>query len=344
MTPVPETASPRPAGSPEAVAGPSDVHVVVGAGGAVGRLVVAHLHAAGVSVRAVTRDGRDVGTPGVESAAADAADSAALTAACRGAVTVYHCVMPAFSRWTEQFPVVTDALVDAAGAAGARLVYADDTWMYGRVSGPMTEDTPWRPVSSRGVLRAWLAERMLHAAASGRLQVSIARAGELYGPGVRSLIAGNVFGFALHGRPVHWIGDPDLPLTPTFVDDFARTVAVLGMQDTSDAAVWHVPHPGRTTGRELAAEACRQAGTRLRLLRYGHRQVRAVGWFVPLVREGAELVYQFEQPFEVDGSRAERTFGLTATPYEDGVRRTLSALRAGGRRRRPDLPYERTPG
>jgi nucleoside-diphosphate-sugar epimerase len=240
--------------------------------------------------------------------------------------------MPAFLRWTEQFPVVTDALVDAAAAAGARLVFADDTWMYGRVPGPMTEDTPWRPVSSSGVLRAWLAERLLHAAASGRLQVSIARAGELYGPGVRSLIAGNVFGSALRGRPVHWIGDPDLPLTPTLVDDFARTVAVLGLQDTADAAVWHVPHPGRTTGRQLAAEACRQAGTRLRLLRYGHRQVRAVGWFVPLVREGAELVYQFEQPFEVDGSRAQSAFGLTPTPYEEGVRRTLAALRA------PDRP------
>ena len=311
-------------------AGPSDVHVVVGAAGAVGRLVVGHLQAAGVRVRAVTRNGRDVGVPGVESVAADATDRAALATACRGAVAVHHCVMPVLTRWTQDFPVVTDALVDAAAAVGARLVFADDTWMYGRVEGAMTEDTPWRPVSSKGVPRAWIAERLLHAAANGRLRVSIARAGELYGPGVRSLIAGNVFGSALRGRPVHWIGDPDLPLTPTYVDDFARTVAVLGLQDTSDAAVWHVPHPGRTTGRELAAEACRQAGTRLRLLRYGHRQVRALGWFVPLAREGAELVYQFEQPFEVDGSRAARTFGLPATPYEEGVRRTLSALRAAG--------------
>jgi nucleoside-diphosphate-sugar epimerase len=171
--------------------------VVVGAGGAVGRLVVAQLHAAGVRVRAVTRNGRDVGTPGVEPVAADATDGVALAAACRGAVAVHHCVMPVLSRWTEEFPVVTDALVDAASAEGARLVYADDTWMYGRVSGAMTEDTPWRPVSTKGVLRAWLAERLLHAAAEGRLRVSIARAGELYGPGVRSVIAGNVFGSAL---------------------------------------------------------------------------------------------------------------------------------------------------
>ncbi len=316
------------AGGPEEDAGRPDLHVVVGAGGVVGRLVVAHLHAAGARVRAVTRDGRDVGTPGAECVAADARDVAGLASVCAGAVSVYHCVMPVLARWTEEFPVVTDALVDAAATVGARLVYADDTWMYGRCDGPMTEDTPWRPVSAKGVLRAWLAERMLHAAARGRLQVSIARAGELYGPAVRSLVAGNVFGSALRGRPVHWVGDPDLPLTPTFVDDFASTVAVLGRQDRSDAAVWHVPHPPATTGRALAAEACRQAGTRLWLLRHGTRQARALGLLVPIVREGAELVYQFEQPFVVDGSRATRAFGLEPTRYEDGVGKTLAALRA----------------
>jgi nucleoside-diphosphate-sugar epimerase len=166
------------------------VHAVVGAGGATGRRLVAHLHAAGHRVRAVTRDGRDVGTPGVETAAADATDGAALAAACRDAAAVYHCVMPVLTRWTGEFPVVTDALVDAASRAGARLVYADDTWMYGRVDGPMTEDTPWRPVGAKGVLRAWIAERVLSAGAAGRLPVGVVRAGELYGPGVRSVVGG----------------------------------------------------------------------------------------------------------------------------------------------------------
>jgi nucleoside-diphosphate-sugar epimerase len=206
--------------------------------------------------------------------------------------------------------------------------------MYGRVAGPMTEDTPERPVSALGVLRAWIAERMLHAATAGRVRVSIARAGELYGPGVRSLIAGNVFGAALRGRTVHWVGDPDLPLTPTFIGDFARTVAVLGLADSSDAAVWHVPHPAPTTGRALAGEACRQAGTRLRLRRHGSAQVRALGVVLPLARLGAGMVYQFEQPFVVDGSRAAAAFGLPATPYEEGVRATLDALGSATRRGR----------
>ncbi|MGY1666397.1 NAD-dependent epimerase/dehydratase family protein [Geodermatophilus sp. SYSU D00696] len=318
--------APTPAGPPAPADG-SGVHAVVGAGGVTGRRLVAHLHAAGHRVRAVTRDGRDVGTPGVETAAADAADGAGLAAACRGAVAVYHCVLPVLARWADDLPVVTDALLDAASRVGARLVYADDTWMYGRVDGPMTEDTAWRPVSAKGVLRAWVAERVLHAAAAGRLPVSSVRAGELYGPGVRSLVAGNLFRAARLGLPVQWVGDPDLPLTPTYVDDFAATLAAAGTRDTSDAGVWHVPHPGVTTGRALAAEACRQAGTTLRLVAHPGARLHLLGRVHPLAAEVAGMAYQFEQPFVVDGSRAERAFGLSPTPYPQGIHRTLAALR-----------------
>lgn len=106
--------------------------MVVGAAGVTGRLVVQHLLDAGHPVRAVTRDGRSwpVRGPAVPAwTAADATDLTALTAACRGARVVHHCVMPPLLRWRADFPPVTDALLAAAASAGARLVYADDTWM-----------------------------------------------------------------------------------------------------------------------------------------------------------------------------------------------------------------------
>jgi len=120
---------------------------------------------------------------------------------------------------------------------------------------------------------------------------------------------------------VHWFGDPDLPLTPTFIDDFGHTVAAVGAHDASVASVWHVPHPAPTTGCELAAKACRQSTTALRLLSHGPGQIRLVGWVWPVAPEGAELVYQFELPL-VDGSRAAATFGITPTSYRDGIAAT----------------------
>lgn len=190
----------------------------------------------------------------------------------------------------------------------------------------MTPGTPCRPVSSLGVLRAWLAERILRAGEAGRLPVSVVRAGELYGPRVRSMIAGNVFGRARTGRAAHWFGDPDLPVTPTFVDDFARTLVAVGLGDRADAAVWHVPHPAPTTGRALAAEAFAQTGHPLRLHRHGTRQLRLAGLVSPLARAAAELAHQFEQPFVVDGSSTASRFGVQPTPYPAGVAATLHAL------------------
>lgn len=55
--------------------------------------------------------------------------------------------------------------------------------------------------------------------------------------------------------------------------------------------------------------------------------VRLGGVFNPLIREFGEMLYQFEQPFIVDGSRFERAFALSATPYRDGIRETLDWVR-----------------
>ena len=47
------------------------------------------------------------------------------------------------------------------------------------------------------------------------------------------------------------------------------------------------------------------------------------GWG-PRGRAGAEMVYQFERPFVVDGSAWTARTGVTATPYAKGVARTLA--------------------
>lgn len=142
------------------------------------------------------------------------------------------------------------------------------------------------------------------------------------------MIAGNVLRAARSGRTAVWFGDPDQPITPTYVDDFARTLTAVGIGDQSAAAVWHVPHPPAITGRQLALEVCRQAGTELRLWQVRAPLLRILGAVVPLAREAAELVYQFEQPFVVDGEATAVAFGLTPTSWSEGVRACLTVAAA----------------
>ena len=303
------------------------LHVVVGAGGATGRLVVRELAARGERVRAVNRSGRADAPEGVEVAAADATDRGRMREACRGAAVVYHCAMPPFRRWVELFPPMTEGIIEGAAAAGAKLVFADDTWMYGKVNGPMAEELPPRPVSGKGILRAWLAEMLLRAHEGGKVRATIGRAAELYGPSVQSLLGRNLFARALGGKRAWWIGDPDLPLTPTYIGDFARGLVVLGGSEEALGGVWHVPTGEPTTGRAFVRAIFQEAGRPPRMGTLGGAAVRALGTVWPLAREGAEVVYQFEQPFVVRSVKFERAFGGAATPYGEGIRRTVEWYR-----------------
>lgn len=77
------------------------------------------------------------------------------------------------------------------------------------------------------MLRAWLADMLLAAHNKGQVQAVIGRGGELYGPLVESVLGQNVFGAAVSGKRALWFGNLDLPLTPLFIDDFARGLITL---------------------------------------------------------------------------------------------------------------------
>jgi nucleoside-diphosphate-sugar epimerase len=310
-----------------------EVHVVVGASGGTGTALVRELVARGRRVRAVNRSGRMAAPDGVEVLAGDATDAERMREVCRGAGVVYNAVNVPFPQWRERFPAAVDGVLAGAGAADARMVFVDDTWMYGRVSGPMTEDLPSRPVSHKGVLRAWLAERVLAAHTGGRVRTVIGRAPELYGPAVESVLGRTVFGPALGRGPALWVGDLDQPLGPMFIDDFAHGLADLGEHEDTLGRAWHLPTPPPTTARAFLGELFAQAQRPLAVVRLGPAAARALGVAWPVLREGAEMLYQFRQPHSVDAGAYRATVGAgRVTPYEVGIQRTLDWYRGSPRR------------
>jgi nucleoside-diphosphate-sugar epimerase len=314
----------------------TSTHVVVGASGGIGRAVCAELVRRGLPVRAVTRSGTPVS--GAEAVAADATDPPAMRAVTSDAAVVHHGVNPPFATWRSAFPAATRALLDAAGAAGARLVFADDTRMYGLVDAPMREDTPVAPVSGKGVLRAWLAEMVLAAHARGDVETVIGRAPELWGPGVESLLAGGIFASAAEGRTARWPGDPDLPVTAGYTPDVGAALVELALAPASATGrVWHTPVPPPTTGRAFVERVFAAAGHPPRVGRITPAMVAGLRLVSPVAREGAELLYQFEQPFLVDDSAFRAAFTTRATGWDEGIAATLAWYRADPDRTRRRL-------
>ena len=304
------------------------LHVVVGGSGGTGSALVRELHGRGRRVRAVNRSGQMEAPAGVEVVAGDATDADRMREVCRGAGVVYNAVNVPFQRWREDFPAAIDGVLAGAQSVDALMVFVDDTWMYGRVSAPMTEDLPYRPVSNKGVLRAWLAERVLAANAGGHVRTVIGRAPELYGPGVESVLGRNIFAPARVWGLALWVGELDQPLGPMFIDDFAFGLANLAEHESALGRAWHLPTPAPTTARAFLAEVSAQVHRPVRAVRLQASTARGLGLAWPVLREGAEMLYQFRQPHSVDASDYRTAFGDgQVTPYTEGIARTLDRYR-----------------
>jgi nucleoside-diphosphate-sugar epimerase len=308
----------------------SRLHVVLGAGGGIGGAVVRELAGRGVEVRAVSRRADAPVLDGVTRRAADVATTAGAAAACQGAAVVYHCVQPPYDRWAEQFRPLNRAVADAVGDEGAKLVYADNLYMYEPIAGPITEKAPQQPSSRKGRLRKELAEEMLAAHAAGRLRVAIGQAADYYGPGGGNSIAGDTFfGAAVAGKSVRWPANADQSRSFGYLPDIARGLVTLGERDAADGRAWVFPTAPPLTARALAEMVGRDLGRHVKLVVTSKPAMRLAGLFIPQARELPDIWYQFSVPFTVDGSSFETAFGgFGPTAHEQAVHETVAWFRS----------------
>lgn len=302
------------------------VHVVFGATGGAGGAVVRELAARGRRVRAVSRRSATDLPDGVELVSADAADAAQSRAACQGAGVVFHCAQPPYQQWADEFPRLTAAIADAAAAAGASLVFADNLYSYGPVERPMTEDLPARATTKKGRIRALMAERLLAANRSGTMQVVIGRSSDYYGPGgANSAVGAILFGAAVRGTRARWLGRLDMPHSVSYLPDVAQGLIMLADQPSARGEIWHLPAPAPVTGRAFVALIESALGRPVKVSATSALTLRVAGLFDERARESREMVYQWEHPFVLDASKFQRAFGpLEPTPVEQAVTATVN--------------------
>ncbi|WNR44517.1 NAD-dependent epimerase/dehydratase family protein [Paenibacillus roseipurpureus] len=301
------------------------VNVIFGTG-PLGMAVMRELKRRGVErIRMVNRSGRLSEEAAVEVARGDASQLAETVELCKDAAVVYHCAHPGYTNWPTQFPGLTRGIMAGAAAAGAKLIYGDNLYMYGQVNQPLTENLPHLATGKKGLTRAQMAEELLLAHQSGKLRVAIGRASDFYGPGVKqSSLGDRVFGFALSGKPVDLLGNLDVPHTYTYIDDFARGLVTLGHEDRALGQVWHVPSAKTHTTREMLGLIFDELGSARKIRTSSRGMVTMIGLFHPMLRELKEVFYEFEQPFVVDHSKYLAAFGdQGTTPHDVAIRETV---------------------
>ncbi len=304
------------------------LHVVFG-GGQVGRVLGARLAAAGLRVRVLSRRRPEALAAGVRWGAVDASDPDAAADAAKGASVIYQCLNAPYTSWPELFPPLQRGVLSAAERNGALLVSLENLYGYGPTGGaPMTEELPLAATTVKGATRAAMTEELLSAADAGRVSLAIGRASDFFGPGVTDTTLGErVFANALAGKRADFIGDPDLPHTYSYVPDIAAGLATLGTDARAVGAVWHLPGPETTTTRAVLELISGEVGHPVRLRSVPRLLVRALGLVNPMMRELAEMAYEFEEPFVLDTTKYERTFGAARTPLKGAIAETVSWYR-----------------
>jgi nucleoside-diphosphate-sugar epimerase len=302
----------------------SELHVVLGATGGIGKAVVAELTARGHRVRAVSR-----GWSGPNGVRADITSADGARAACAGAAVVYQCAQPAYGRWAAEFPDLTRAVLTGVEAAGARLVMADNLYMYGPVDGSMTEDLPHTATNPKGRARAIVSELILAAHRDGRVRATLGRASDYYGPGgVNTVFGSPIFAAAVAGKTARWIGDLDQPHTVSYLPDIAAGLVTLGEHPRADGRAWHLPVEPPVTGREFLGRVWAAVGGTPKSAGLGRGMQRLIGLFNPMVRELGETWYQRDRAWVVDDTAFRDAFGpVRVTPTADAVAATVEWFR-----------------
>jgi nucleoside-diphosphate-sugar epimerase len=297
--------------------------------GPLGRATMNELVKRGEHVRMINRSGRLERAPkNVEIVAADASNLESAIQASRGASVIFNCVGTAYTTqaWESQMPVLWNNILQAATSSDAKLVIGDNLYVYDQVGSGIHEHLPHSSTARKGRARIRAVETMLEAHRSGRAQVAFARGSDFFGPyaGDQSQLGNRVFPALLAGKAAQLIGNPDLPHTLTFIEDFGRAMVMIADHDQAFGRAWHVPNTPTKTRREVLEVAAKMVDQPLRIQSMNALMVRGLGLFVPILREVGEMMYQFDKPYLVDSSQFVAQFGDIHTPLEVALEQTIA--------------------
>lgn len=305
------------------------MQTILGAGGAIGTPLAKELTAYTREIRLFGRHPKKV-NEGDQLMTGDLTSAKDVDRAVAGSAIVYLVAGLQYDHrvWRQQWPMIMTNVLAACAQHGAKLVFFDNIYMIDRESlGHITETSPIRPCSKKGLVRAALVHLIEEAREAGTVDAMIVRAADFYGPGVgTSVLQEMVFKPFREGKKANLLFDPRFVHTYTFTPDAARATAQLGNTPEAYGEDWNLPTTHeRLTGKDWIRLFADEMG-----VNPGYRVmpgflVSLMGLFVPILREMKEMNYQFDRDYVFDSSKFEQQFGWGATDPREGVKAVVQA-------------------
>jgi nucleoside-diphosphate-sugar epimerase len=302
-------------------------HTILGSNGAAGTQLALALKQYTGNIRQVGRNPKAVNT-GDELFQADLTVREEVFKAVEGSGTVYLMIGLQYSLkvWRDTWPALMRNVIDACKEYRAKLVFFDNIYMYDRnLLNGMTEETPVRPSSRKGKVRAELAKMILDEVAAGTLTALIARSADFYGPSLKtSMLTETVFKPLSEGKKATWLGAVNFRHSFTYTPDAGKATALLGITPDAYGQVWHLPTARDPfTGKQWIEAIAAAMGKEPKYMSSPKFVVRILGLFMPVMGELVEMFYQYDRDYVFDSSKFEKRFNFKPTTYAEGIREVV---------------------
>ena len=172
-------------------------------------------------------------------------------------------------------------------------------------------------------------ELLTQAEQRGEVRAAVGRASDFFGPGGGAThFAERFWKPALEGKKVRLLFDPDATHSYNYIPDVAAGLAALGLAEADVLGkAWMLPACEATSARELARHFSHALGRDIRLAKTPRVGVKALGRFMPIVREIDEMLHQWEVPFVIDDRPFRERFTVGPTPIAEAARHTVAWAR-----------------
>ena len=304
-----------------------------GAAGAIGQSIAQALAAEGKPYRVVGRTEASLrksfgADPLAEVVTWNPDSPESVRAAATGIDTIVYLVGVNYWQF-ELHPELMRKTLAGAIAAGVRnFILIGTVYPYGRArTTPIREDHPREPHTFKGRMRKAQEDLLLQAHAEGRIQATVLRLPDFYGPGVDKSLLDGAAKAAVRGGTADMVGPLDAPHEFVFVPDVGPVVLKLIDTPAARGRVLHLGGAGVTSQQAMVQEMERATGRQVKRRVAGKTVLRILGLFNPFMREMVEMHYLLTDPVIMDDGALQSLIGpVRKTSYAEGIRRTLAAV------------------
>jgi nucleoside-diphosphate-sugar epimerase len=303
------------------------MYTILGAGGAVANEFSKILSHNNVPYTLVSRHPKPV--TGALTKSADLTNEAQTDEAVKGSSVVVLCpgLQYDIRVWNEQWPAIMNNTINACKKHNARLIFFDNVYMLGKVTGVMTEATPYHPVSKKGELRTKLAVQLMDEVKAGNLTAMIARAADFYGPNCNTSVLNLlVFDKMAKKKKAQWMVTDAVAHSFTFTPDCGKALWLLSKKEDAWNQVWNMPTAAPPlTGKEIISMAAQIFNTPEKHMIISKGMIAMLGIFMKAMYEMKEMLYQYESDYIFDSSKFNNAFNFQPTGYKEGFEMTAEA-------------------